>query len=917
MPTLHRFIRAGLFAVVGAGAVLALGVACGTRNLTDGASTGTNPTTTTGGDCAPGHPGCPCDVPGQTVDCGTEVTTSGDYVMCSMGTSVCQDGKWGACQGHTLKAKSRTVSRIDGNSRHVHHKAVSCPQTPDAGYGCDPNRCPPVVEPMGDVDAAGFVASDAGVSLTPACSNLSCQVQSCVGNPFDAAPDAYAPATTITGKVFDPAGKNPLNNVSVYIPNDPAAPLPAFVAGPTCDPCTYAGGAAAPATVAVTQTAPDGTFTLTNVPSGANIPIVVQVGKWRRKITLPNVAPCTTNKIADGTLHLPRNHTDGDNATADLPQIAFVVGGGPDDLECLLLKMGLDPNEFGSLSMNPARRLHYYESPDKPWTPLDPGFGNNPTGDVLWSNAANLGLYDLVILGCDGNDYTGFGRSPGGYQNLTNYANGGGRVFLSHYSRSWMLENTYAGGGTPWNAVAAGGWPPSWALPNPMTATIDQSTPQGQAFAQWLANVGAASAGTIQIQTPHQSTVSPLAPGVRSLMSGQGHFAQPDGSFAFSPNYQFDTPFGGDAGDGGGACGRVVFADYHVSSADIFTSQPSCSTNADCGYGSTCNVTGGLAHCNADPCYPTTVNTSAACGGDPKYTCTGATKGTCGCTVTADCTVVGGGTCVGGNCSVATCYANSDCTSGPMQCNGSALGICTPNTCTTDADCTGNGSFEHCYMGKCDGCYTYNNCPGNETCQSNGAGMCTGNYANAPYACKQSPMTPQEAALEYQLFDLGACVVPVAPAPKYYAQASFTEDLAGTCPQGQIPVWRELDWYAQVPNTSSIQFYAQTAPQPTDGGPPDWTPANAPLVPVYTATTSNLPPNNAGRVLIDVGPGGPLAPDAGPVDAGMPGAFLVAMPPVSSLADLRLTIKMTPTTDMLATPILYEWSINWDCTPRE
>jgi hypothetical protein len=840
--------------------------------------------------------------------------------MCSMGTSVCEGGKWSACKGDTLQAKSLAVSSIEGNSRHVRHKAVSCPQTAvslinDGGFPpnpCDPSQCPPVIEPMGDVDAGGIVASEAGVSLAPSCSGLACQTQNCVGNPFDAAPDAYAAATTITGKVFDPAGKNPLNNVTVFIPNDPTAPLPAFLPGPSCGQCSYAG--APPTTASVTQTAPDGTFTLTNVPSGANIPIVVQAGKWRRKITLPNVAPCTVNKIADGTLHLPRNHTDGDNMTADVPKIAFVSGGGPDDLECLFLKMGLDPLEFGSLTMNAARRLHYYESPDKPGVPLDPGYGANVSGEVLWSSPATLALYDLVILACDGNDYTDNGRSPAGIQNLTDYANGGGRVFLSHYSRSWMKNDTYAGGGSPWDTVA-NSWGASVTVTPTPTATIDQSTPQGQAFAKWLVTVGATTdAGTMALQTAKQSSVSPLGPGVRSLMNANGPNHQPDGSAQYSPNYEFDTPYGVAGGDGGGACGRVIFADYHVSNADVFASQPTCSTSTDCGYASTCLGTGALAHCNADPCYPTTVDAGTACGGDPKYTCSGATMGTCGCTVNADCQAVGGGACTNGNCSQATCYANTDCPSGPKQCNGSTAGACTPNTCTTDADCT----FEHCLNGTCDGCLSDSDCPGNETCSGNGGGMCTGTYTNAPYACQQAtpknPMTPQEAALEYELLDLGACVVPVAAAANDYAQASFTEDFTGTCPSGEIPVWRELDWYASVPNTASISFYAQTAPDPGDGSAPDWTKAQ--LVPIYTTTTSNLPPN-PGRVLIDVGTGGPLPPDAGPIDASMPGAFQLAMPPVSSLADLRLTIKMTPTSNLMGTPTLYEWAIRWDCVPSE
>jgi hypothetical protein len=33
----------------------------------------------------------------------------------------------------------------------------------------------------------------------------------------------------------------------------------------------------------------DGSFTLTNVPSGTNIPIVIQSGKWRYQGIIPTV----------------------------------------------------------------------------------------------------------------------------------------------------------------------------------------------------------------------------------------------------------------------------------------------------------------------------------------------------------------------------------------------------------------------------------------------------------------------------------------------------------------------------------------------------------------------------------------------------------------------------------------------------
>ena len=237
------------------------------------------------------------------------------------------------------------------------------------------------------------------------CEGLQCQVVACPGGG----------STTITGKVYDPGGNVPLYNAVVFVPNKPLA---AFTPGPSCAGCN---AMISGAPVALAITGPDGAFTLTNVPSGANIPLVVQVGKWRRKVTLPTVTACTANPLIDANItRLPRNVSEG-----DLPQMAISTGNA-DAFECLLKKIGISDSEITA----PAGggKVHFYVQ-----NGMDLATAA-PAGSTLWTTPATLNTYDVVILPCEG----GANAKPAAaVNNLIAYTNLGGRVFATHYSYVW------------------------------------------------------------------------------------------------------------------------------------------------------------------------------------------------------------------------------------------------------------------------------------------------------------------------------------------------------------------------------------------------------------------------------------------------------------------------------------------------
>jgi hypothetical protein len=412
----------------------------------------------------------------------------------------------------------------------------------------------------------GFGGSDSSGGPIGPCRGLACAVPACEG----------AAKTTITGKVYDPAGKVPLYNVLVYVPNSPVEP---FTEGAACDRCD--AKVLNPVSSAVTDET--GTFVLPNAPAGSNIPLVMQVGKWRRQIVVPSVAPCVDTPLTDPNVtRLPRNKSEG-----DIPRIAIAVGGA-DQLECLPLRMGLDPAEYTTASGDGRVHLYVgsYDDRGRDYQPVvrfddAHGAGVLTPATELWASKENLLKYDITMLSCEGGDYPR-DKPAASRQALYDYTSAGGRVFASHWHAIWFGQG-------PDPVPMTGTWMRRQINPSgdqrdptgddtPIPGTINQTFPKGEALAKWLVNVGASAAqGSMEVRFPRDDIQAVNPDLAREWISVE------------NPNYpeapkavqymSFNAPIGVPEDQ---ICGRAVFTDLHVAVIEDNTSANALGFPASC-----------------------------------------------------------------------------------------------------------------------------------------------------------------------------------------------------------------------------------------------------------------------------------------------------------------------------------------------
>jgi hypothetical protein len=382
--------------------------------------------------------------------------------------------------------------------------------------------------------------------------------------------------TTITGKVYDPAGKNPLYNVVVYVPATPLQPLPKGV--PTGGDACACGALFKSGAVVSTATAVDGSFTLKNVPVGSNVPLVIQVGKWRKAYQV-NVTACQDNPQADKSLAFPTTVAAGDT-NDNIPDIA-VSTGGADTLECLMLRIGLASSEYVAGSGS-SGHVHIYAGGDPSGfslggSPEMPAMAGAPESDTnLWSTQAQLMPYDILLLSCEGGET--YNANPAV---LEQYLNAGGRAFGSHFHYAWFSGplDSFQSYKAPadWSNLAT--WTIDKGSDNLIGGIIDQTLngssnpfPKGVALQQWLAGVGGLGKGSPPVPATELSIYQPR---YNATVSASNTPSQPwitadsSSSAAGSTMYfSFDTPImtAPPPPDSTGPtyCGRAVFSDLHV-----------------------------------------------------------------------------------------------------------------------------------------------------------------------------------------------------------------------------------------------------------------------------------------------------------------------------------------------------------------
>ncbi len=572
-------------------------------------------------------------------------------------------------------------------------------------FVCGENPCTP--RTCADAGATcGRVADGCG-GLTPSCGTCdadeqcgvgavanTCAVAPCVGLCLQQNACTNQPKTRISGRVTAPGhasnalfgAPDPIFGALVFVPNGGAAPgygVKAFDPGVACESCSsvVTGSPLVSAT-----TGADGTFTLDDAPCGTDIPLVIQLGRWRRQIKIPSVACCANTALSANQTHLPRsNQGEPGDVRSDIPLIA-VSTGAADTLHCVLRKIGIEDDEFTNPDGNGRVRI-YQDNGAR----ID---SDTPAASTLYGSANELDDYDMVLFECVGERQS---KAAVDQKRVINYANAGGRVFATHFSYVWLTDSDGTAGSNtgpkPFSQTAS--WLVDQALADSAIGIVDQtlqSDPATQArriaFSDWLQLVGASTTpGEIPVNAVRKdfSAVSGIPATAAGTPVQRWLFAN-DPAFTGPLQLTFDTPIAyPPLSPPTKTCGRVLYNDFHVTDSAIFDSTfPN--------------------ECSDTPMTPQEKTLEfmlfdlAACVGPPRSECPPRTCEDLG----IECGLSGDGCDEGAVLDCGTCSNGQFCGGGgPGQCG---TGPCLPRTCADiGAECgiIGDGCGGTAFCGEC------------------------------------------------------------------------------------------------------------------------------------------------------------------------------------------------------------------------
>ncbi|MBS1705787.1 MAG: carboxypeptidase regulatory-like domain-containing protein [Armatimonadetes bacterium] len=202
----------------------------------------------------------------------------------------------------------------------------------------------------------------------------------------------------LAGRVVAPDGSTPISGARVYIPSKQESAQ------------------------TETTTGADGTFTLTNCPTGAQI-VKITKGSFS--------AQFNATVVQDSTVNVPTTDTTL-NATS--ARIAVVLGSY-DSIEDVLCKLGYGHvDDTGKAVMDGTQKFDVYSGVGEF---VDPSVDVKGTMDDLVSSSTKLDQYDIIFLNC-GAELENFDLQDTATAAMRAWVTGGGSLYVTDLASAYL-----------------------------------------------------------------------------------------------------------------------------------------------------------------------------------------------------------------------------------------------------------------------------------------------------------------------------------------------------------------------------------------------------------------------------------------------------------------------------------------------